>query len=67
MYEFDIRNMTCSHCKSTVEKAIKAADPVAVTTVDLASKKATVETLLDPAVIGRAIEQAGYPVSYIKR
>lgn len=27
MYEFDIPNMTCGHCKGTVEKAIKAADP----------------------------------------
>jgi len=67
MYEFDIPNMTCGHCKGTVEKAIRAADPGAVATVDLASKKATVETTLDPAVIGHAIEEAGYPVSYAGR
>ncbi|MDX0973319.1 copper chaperone [Sinorhizobium medicae] len=67
MYEFDIPSMTCGHCKGTVEKAIKAADPASVAAVDLASKKATVETTLDPAVIGQAIEDAGYPVSYTKR
>lgn len=67
MYEFDIQNMTCGHCKGTVEKAIMAADPGAVTKEDLASKTATVETALDPAVIGQAIERAGYPVSYTKR
>ncbi|WP_426131408.1 heavy-metal-associated domain-containing protein [Pararhizobium sp. PWRC1-1] len=66
MYEFTIQNMTCGHCKGTVEKAIKAADPAAVATVDLASRKASVETTLDPAVIGQAIEDAGYPVSYAK-
>lgn len=27
MYEFEIHDMTCSHCASTVEKAIKTADP----------------------------------------
>ncbi|WP_375337215.1 heavy-metal-associated domain-containing protein, partial [Rhizobium bangladeshense] len=27
MYEFEIQNMTCGHCASTVEKAIKTADP----------------------------------------
>ncbi len=27
MYEFGIPSMTCGHCKGTVEKAIKAADP----------------------------------------
>lgn len=67
MYEFNIQNMTCGHCKGTVEKAIKAADPAAVATVDLASKTASVETALDPAVIGQAIEKAGYPVSYLRR
>lgn len=67
MYEFDIPNMTCGHCKGIVEKAIKTADPASVAAVDLVSKKATVETTLDPAVIGQAIEVAGYPVSYTKR
>jgi copper chaperone len=67
MYEFDIPNMTCGHCKGTVEGPIKATDPASVATVDLASKKATVETTLDPAVMSLAIEAAGYPVSYAKR
>ncbi|MEP3438875.1 MAG: heavy-metal-associated domain-containing protein [Hoeflea sp.] len=65
-YEFDVENMTCGHCSGTVEKAIKAADPAAVATVDLASKKATVQTSLDPAVISDAINNAGYPASYVK-
>ncbi|BCH62781.1 hypothetical protein RvVAR0630_pl09230 (plasmid) [Agrobacterium vitis] len=67
MYEFEIQNMTCGHCKGTVEKAIKAADPAAVATVDLAARRATVETALDPSVIGQAIQDAGYPVSYTRR
>lgn len=64
MYEFDIPNMTCGHCKGTVEKAIKAADRNATTTFDLTSRKAKVQTALDPSVIGSAIEQAGYPVKF---
>lgn len=67
MYEFNIQNMTCGHCKATVEKAIRATDPAAIATVDLTSKKATVETNLDPAAIGQAIKDAGYPVSYERR
>lgn len=63
MYEFHIQNMTCGHCKATVEKAIRSADPSATATIDLTSKKALVQTALDPSVIGRAIEQAGYPVT----
>jgi copper chaperone len=63
MYEFDIPNMTCGHCKGSVEKAIKSADPSASATIDLTSRKAKVQTALDPTVISKAIEQAGYPVT----
>jgi copper chaperone len=56
--------MTCGHCASTVEKAIKAADPEASASIDLGGKTARVETKLDPAAINAAIENAGYPSSF---
>jgi copper chaperone len=65
MYEFDIQNMTCGHCRRTVETAVKTADPGAVATIDLATGKAMVETSIDPAFIAKAIEDAGYPVVYV--
>ncbi|MBW9116409.1 heavy-metal-associated domain-containing protein [Rhizobium cauense] len=61
MYKFEIQNMTCAHCASTVEKAIKAADPAASANINLAEKSAKVDTRLDPATINAAIENAGYP------
>lgn len=64
MYEFEIQNMTCGHCASTVEKAIKAADPHATAVIDLAAKTAKVETELEPSTISAAIETAGYPSSF---
>ncbi|WP_047462558.1 heavy-metal-associated domain-containing protein [Rhizobium rhizogenes] len=64
MYEFDIQNMTCGHCASTVEKAINAADPEASASIDLGAKTAKVETKLDPVAINAAIENAGYPSSF---
>lgn len=64
MYKFDIQNMTCGHCASTVEEAIKAADPDASATIDLGAKTAKVETRIDPATINAAIENAGYPSSF---
>ncbi|APO74500.1 heavy metal-associated domain-containing protein [Rhizobium etli 8C-3] len=66
MYEFEIQNMTCGHCASTVEKAIKTADPEASTVIDLASKTAKVATRLDPSAINAAIETAGYPSSFTR-
>ncbi|MBY3465762.1 heavy-metal-associated domain-containing protein [Rhizobium laguerreae] len=61
MYEFDIQNMTCGHCTSTVEKAIKAADPEASAAIDLTARTARVQSKLEPAAINAAIEKAGYP------
>jgi len=64
MYEFEIQNMTCGHCASTVEKAIRTADPEASASIDLAARSAKVETNNDPAAIKTAIEKAGYPSSF---
>ncbi|WP_064710738.1 heavy-metal-associated domain-containing protein [Rhizobium bangladeshense] len=63
MYEFEIQNMTCGQCASTVEKAIKTADPEASASIDLAARTAKVETK-DPAAINTAIGKAGYPSSF---
>jgi copper chaperone len=64
MYEFEIQNMTCGHRASTVEKAIKAADPEASASIDLAARTAKVETKGDPAAIKTAIGKAGYPSNF---
>ncbi len=63
MYEFHIPTMTCGGCQSAVERAIKSVDANAIATIDLTSRKARVQTALHPAVIGQAIEQAGYPAT----
>lgn len=66
MMKFEIPDMTCGHCVSTVEKAIKAADPNASASIDLASKTVSVETTLAPEVIGASISEAGYSPSLAK-
>jgi copper chaperone len=64
MYEFDIPDMSCGHCVSTVSKAIKTADPDAVANIDLTRRKATVESKTDPTTIRAALEAAGYPATF---
>ena len=64
MYEFDIPDMTCGHCAGTVKEAIKSVDPTAVAEVDLHSRKATVETTVDPRAVAAALDEAGYPATY---
>ncbi|MDX3925172.1 MAG: heavy-metal-associated domain-containing protein [Shinella sp.] len=66
MIKFEIPDMTCGHCVSTVEKAIKAADPNASAKIDLGSKTVSVETALAPEVISASIADAGYTPSLSK-
>ena len=63
MYEFDIPDMSCGHCVSTISKAIKTADPDAVANIDLMKRKATVDSKVASTVFRVALEEAGYPVT----
>jgi copper chaperone len=66
MIKFEVPDMTCGHCVSTVEKAIRAADPTASAKIDLSSKTVSVETALAPEVISASIAEAGYTPSLSK-
>ena len=60
--EFGVEGMSCASCVARVEKALRAVPGVASASVNLATERATVETLaeVDPAIIARTIEKAGY-------
>lgn len=60
MIVFDIPDMTCAHCKSTVEKAIRSIDAEAKVSIDLTAKTAVVETAASVDEIAEAITAAGY-------
>lgn len=61
MLKLKVPDMTCGHCISTVEKAVKAVDATAVVKTDLGTKIITVETSAAPEAISKAIDGAGYP------
>jgi len=61
MVTFEVNNMTCGHCVSSITRAVRAIDPSAKVTVDLATHRVRIE----PAGAGRAelsdaICEAGY-------
>ena len=64
MYEYDIPDMSCGHCVTTIEKAIKTADPQANASVDLMKRRALVTSAADPQAIAAAIDDAGYPATF---
>lgn len=63
MLKFKVPDMTCGHCVSTVEKAIRAVDASAAVKTDLETKTVTVETSAAAEAISKAVDAAGYPNS----
>jgi copper chaperone len=61
MIAFEVHDMTCGHCVSTITKAVKALDQDAEVRVDLATHRVEVDPArADAAQLAAAIEDAGY-------
>ena len=65
MIAFEVKDMTCGHCVSTITKALKATDRDAKVQIDLATHRVQVEPVsADAEELAEAIKDAGYtPVS----
>lgn len=61
MNTFEVKDMTCGHCSSTITKAVKALDPDARVQINIASHRVQIES--DAVQAGQwsdVIRQAGY-------
>jgi len=59
-YTFDVPDMSCGHCKMHIENAIKDWGKADKWTVDLVSKKVTVESSERAESVSRIIADVGY-------
>jgi copper chaperone len=60
MITLEIPDMSCGHCKATVEKALASVDPAAAVTVDLAARRASVDTGMPVTALIAALDAAGF-------
>ena len=61
MIVFEVNDMTCGHCVSTITQAVKAADKDAKVQIDLARHRVEIEPVeSDAQALGDAIKEAGY-------
>ena len=60
MYDFQVNDMTCAHCLSTVEKAVKGVDAAAEVRIDLLTRKVEISSQKPAEVFAEAITEAGY-------
>ncbi|MEO5807022.1 heavy-metal-associated domain-containing protein [Devosia sp.] len=60
MLNFQIDDMTCSHCAGTVEKAVKGVDPGAKVSIDLVTKAVRIDSARPATSFVEAFEAVGY-------
>ena len=63
---FNVPDVSCGHCKSSIESALAPVAGVREATVDLSTKQVAVEFdehITDRATVVRTIESAGYDVA----
>lgn len=61
MIVFEVSDMTCGHCVSTITKAVKGTDKDARISVDLARHRVEIEpATADAKDLGDAIRDAGF-------
>ena len=63
MTELNIKGMTCNHCKSAVENALKSVDGVNNVEVDLENGVARVDGAAVASDMIQAVEAEGYQVT----
>jgi len=61
VYEFHIPDMTCGHCVSMVNVALKLFDPTCEVQVDLPRHLVSVKSSEDREALVEALAEAGYP------
>lgn len=61
MIAFEVNDMTCGHCVSSITKAVRAIDRKATVSIDLAGHRVEIEpTETDAQELSDAIKEAGY-------
>ena len=61
MIAFEVNDMSCGHCVSSITRAVKALDKDAEVRIDLATHRVEVEpAIADADQLAAAIEDAGY-------
>ncbi len=67
MTTFEVNDMTCGHCVSTITKAVRAVDQGAKVQIDLATHRVTIDpTEAEAAELSEAIKEAGYTPVAVK-
>ncbi len=65
-YRFKVDDMSCNHCKMTIEKALQELEDIELYNVDLEKKEVSVESDGDAQEIIDKIRERGYSPELIQ-
>lgn len=65
MSRFSVPEMSCGHCRATIETALTEADAGAELTFDMEARSVEVDTTLEPVEVIATLKQAGYDAAQI--
>lgn len=63
MTRLSIPDMSCGHCAGVITKTVKALDPDAQLTFDMAQHAIELQTQVPLATVQAALDDAGYPAT----
>jgi len=66
MTTFHIPDMSCGHCKATVENAVRDVDAEAVLTFDMPNRSVEIQSQIDGTRLQAVLSGAGYPSKAVK-
>jgi copper chaperone len=65
MTNYFIPDMSCGHCKATIEKTVLGLDPDATLAFDIPARTLVVQTSHNDASLLTALDAAGYPATAV--
>ena len=65
MTQFSVPDMSCGHCKATVEAALAAVPGAGAVAVDLTARQVDVVGTAPVDALLAALDQAGYPATKV--
>ncbi len=63
--KFHVPDMSCGHCKATIEKAFATTDPLAELSFDMEGRHVEIESELDAESLAKLLKEAGYPAEAV--
>ena len=65
MIRFNVPDMSCGHCKASVERAVASVDPAADVAVDLKARTVAIDSPAPARDFAAAIKTEGYDTAAI--